>query len=415
MKELPLIERTLMAAKTYTAIQFYFAHWQDVAHDFDLEAEFTSLMEMALNTPDRFQYGLEMMRFISRLNNSHSMYIDPYMREATPKQAYKLKYWHDEWVVVESYIDELTPGDIITHLDNRSIQDWFDEIRPVMSASSRSIAIELLTRYLTWFIPAQYNVMLLDGRTVAIDHAQAMPPKAAEEQETTGKWLEADQIGYIRIPSFALDHFQQKALEYIEQFKDADSIIFDVRENTGGATPVKLVKALMTEPYCYWMEGTPINFGLMRHRIEEFDTLENPSDMLRGYYEAFRDFFKHPMMVWDAPLEQPEKPIYKGKVFLLVGSTVGSAAEDFVVPFKTSGRGTLIGQQTHGSTGQPYVLRFDNGIMIIIGTKRAYFPDGSRYEGVGIAPDIEIIPTAEDLRAGRDPVLEKAVEMSRQD
>ena len=35
-------------------------------------------------------------------------------------------------------------------------------------------------------------------------------------------------------------------------------------------------------------------------------------------------------------------------------------------------------------------------------------PDEKRIEGVGVDPDIEIIPTLNDIRAGHDLVLERA-------
>ena len=35
---------------------------------------------------------------------------------------------------------------------------------------------------------------------------------------------------------------------------------------------------------------------------------------------------------------------------------------------------------------------------------------GRRIEGAGVEPDIWILPTLEDVRAGRDPVLERALE-----
>jgi C-terminal processing protease CtpA/Prc len=35
-------------------------------------------------------------------------------------------------------------------------------------------------------------------------------------------------------------------------------------------------------------------------------------------------------------------------------------------------------------------------------------PDGGRFEGVGTRPDVEVSPTVEDLRAGRDVELEAA-------
>ena len=49
-----------------------------------------------------------------------------------------------------------------------------------------------------------------------------------------------------------------------------------------------------------------------------------------------------------------------------------------------------------------------DGMLVLIGTKRAIFPDGSLFEGVGIKPDVESQPTIEDIAHGRDPVLETA-------
>ena len=39
------------------------------------------------------------------------------------------------------------------------------------------------------------------------------------------------------------------------------------------------------------------------------------------------------------------------------------------------------------------------------------FPDGSRLEKQGVIPDLLLLPTSEDLAAGRDPVLSHAAEL----
>ena len=82
------------------------------------------------------------------------------------------------------------------------------------------------------------------------------------------------------------------------------------------------------------------------------------------------------------------------------------------MPLKYSGRATVVGETTAGSSGQPYIYDFGNGMLFRVGTKRMYFPDGSEFEGVGIKPDIEVIPTPADIKAGRDPVLERAVALA---
>jgi C-terminal processing protease CtpA/Prc len=37
--------------------------------------------------------------------------------------------------------------------------------------------------------------------------------------------------------------------------------------------------------------------------------------------------------------------------------------------------------------------------------------DGERHHGVGIRPTVPVVPTLEGIRAGRDEVLERAVEL----
>lgn len=40
-----------------------------------------------------------------------------------------------------------------------------------------------------------------------------------------------------------------------------------------------------------------------------------------------------------------------------------------------------------------------------------YYPDGSPTQKVGIVPDIEVKPTVQGIREGRDELMEKAVSL----
>jgi carboxyl-terminal processing protease len=56
------------------------------------------------------------------------------------------------------------------------------------------------------------------------------------------------------------------------------------------------------------------------------------------------------------------------------------------------------------------VLDLGHDMIVLVGAKREMFPDGSRFEGVGIKPDLPISPSPDDLRQGRDVVLQAARE-----
>jgi C-terminal processing protease CtpA/Prc len=44
-----------------------------------------------------------------------------------------------------------------------------------------------------------------------------------------------------------------------------------------------------------------------------------------------------------------------------------------------------------------------------------YYPDGRETQRIGIVPDMEIKPTIKGIREGRDELLEKAMEIIRQE
>ena len=88
-----------------------------------------------------------------------------------------------------------------------------------------------------------------------------------------------------------------------------------------------------------------------------------------------------------------------------------STSEDFLVPLDYSGRALLIGETTAGTTGNPVNVRLPGGAILRVCSKRDSYPDGSQFVGRGIEPDITVHPTVAGIRANRDEVLEKAVEV----
>lgn len=43
-----------------------------------------------------------------------------------------------------------------------------------------------------------------------------------------------------------------------------------------------------------------------------------------------------------------------------------------------------------------------------------FYPDGTPTQNVGVRLDVEVLPTTEGVQAGRDEVLERALELARQ-
>ena len=102
---------------------------------------------------------------------------------------------------------------------------------------------------------------------------------------------------------------------------------------------------------------------------------------------------------------------FKGKLVVLIDIGSCSSTEDLLIPLKHSGRATIVGEASAGSTGQPYFEAPLPNTQLMVSTKRTDFPDGSRFEGMGIQPDHPVTLTAEDIQQGNDPALIRAEQL----
>ncbi len=64
----------------------------------------------------------------------------------------------------------------------------------------------------------------------------------------------------------------------------------------------------------------------------------------------------------------------------------------------------------HDPSSGPLMITLPGGGSARICSKKDTFADGRVWEGIGIQPDILVRPTVKDVVAGRDTVLERAVQ-----
>lgn len=110
-----------------------------------------------------------------------------------------------------------------------------------------------------------------------------------------------------------------------------------------------------------------------------------------------------------------DKPL-EAKLAVLVDSETGSAGEILARAVQIEKRGIVFGDRTSGSVRQSRQfseqIGFDRVIYFGVSVTNAdlIMKDGKSIEGIGVMPDEVIIPSPEDMAAGRDPVLAKAVQ-----
>lgn len=85
----------------------------------------------------------------------------------------------------------------------------------------------------------------------------------------------------------------------------------------------------------------------------------------------------------------PVRPLFAGKVFLLVDRNTGSASEPLAHALKESGRATVIGTRTAGHmlTALPHAV--GDGFIVRLPEADYYATGGVRLEGNGVSPHVE--------------------------
>jgi Tol biopolymer transport system component/C-terminal processing protease CtpA/Prc len=182
------------------------------------------------------------------------------------------------------------------------------------------------------------------------------------EQKSGGK------LTYVQIPGMGgaeLNRFNQQVWMYSEGKK---GLIIDVRNNGGGNTADQIIDILEREPNMFYKErDEPLQLG--------------PGQALAM-----------PMVV-------------------MQGETSYSNAEMFPAAMKARKLATLVGMPTPGYVIYTYGGQLVDGTNIRMPSTGTYRLDGSPLENMGQVPDYEVNITPEEYFAGKDPQLDKAIEV----
>ncbi|MGQ9491749.1 MAG: S41 family peptidase [Anaerolineae bacterium] len=95
---------------------------------------------------------------------------------------------------------------------------------------------------------------------------------------------------------------------------------------------------------------------------------------------------------------------------VLVDGGSASASEIVAGAIQDAGTGILIGEKTYGKGSVQLPNRLSDGSQLRVTIARWYTPKGHEIHQKGLEPDIVVPITEEDIKAERDPQLERAIE-----
>jgi carboxyl-terminal processing protease len=328
---------------------------------------------------------------LRRLNDSHTFFIPP-QQPFTVDQGFTMQLVGDKCFVTrvkpgsDAEAKGLKPGDQITSVDgiepNRN--RWFSLMYALNALSPRS-ALHLVVVSPKQQPQAMTTQSVVKNRRktfdlTGVDVSNFIHQEDTDSEKYRSRTLVVGDVHIWKLHDFFLN---EDALE--GQFHKAEkgkALIIDLRGNGGGPEDVMIR-----------MVG-----NLMDHDVQVAQAVR-------------RDKTK--------PLIAKRRPSpFTGKLIVLVDSDSASCSEILARIVQLEKRGTVIGDLTAGAVREGHVKSFEHGQGTVyfygveVSVADLKMPDGHSLEGTGVTPDELLLPTAEQLANGEDPILAHALELA---
>ena len=281
-----------------------------------------------------------------------------------------------EIVIVEPIKDKpadkagIGPGDVITAVDGESTKGWTTEKAQLRIRGKGGTQVTITIRHPDG---TSQDYKLTRATVEQPSVATLLPGQLTDENDKP-----INDIGYVRIYSFSVRTAQEldEALKNLSNAK-TKGLIIDVRNNGGGVlrTAISSIDLLLDN-------GTIV--------------IEREKDGRETEYTA-----KTGQLASGVP------------IVVLQNKYSASASEILSAALHDNGRGTIVGELSYGKGTVNTATTLSNGGALFVSTATWLTPQRQLIDHVGVHPDIEIIPTDEDIDQQIDRQLLKAVELLR--
>lgn len=360
-------------------------------HGVDLDARYHEF-ETRLAAVTTLNDGMRIVQgFLDGLNDSHTYFVAP-MRPFAYESGFRIQMIGDQCfiVLVRPGTDaavKLHPGDRVIKYNSFTLNredigpalDYFTVLNPILTAELDLQGPDGTLRH------ESVKAVSLRGKNVlesVPDVENLLRQWENEDHVERSIVIDAGDVAYWKLPEFyfAIDKINDGFVHAAKH----PALVIDLRGNEGGSTTT--LEALIA--------------GVFDHEVKVGDRI--------GRKDSKPFIVKRPIGAH----------LYNGKLIVLVDSESASASELFARLVQLEHRGTVIGDKTAGEAMEAKEFEESSG-----GDNRVFFgfsitqadivmSDGKSLEHRGVTPDEVIVPTAQDLAAGRDPVMARAAALA---
>jgi carboxyl-terminal processing protease len=353
-------------------------------HGLDFDGLYEQYKQRVEGSTSNHQAFALIAGFVDSLHDTHTRFIPP-PRVGDVEYGYRLQMIGDKCYVTEvrpgmDGVGKLHAGDVVVDREGIFV--------------NRGNFLDMLYHFgmLAPVTASNFEILDQQGNERQVTVQSKMWPKGdefgvgtvlgavgEEEQQEKDEFYEKDGVFFWKMHGFIDDDFGVEAA--FTRASKSKAMIIDLRGNGGGSV----------------------------------ETLQNVLGMM----------FDHPIVVADRVGRKKLKPItirpagshaYKGNIFVLVDSESASASEILARVVQIENRGTVIGDRTAGAVMEAEFFTGMVGGAVDYGFEVTEadltMKDGASLEHVGVTPDHIVLPTAQDMAEGKDPVLAYAAQQA---
>lgn len=409
--ELSLQDRRAILDRVLTALRKRFYRPDKLNADWDAAVDRHRPLIESLENADAFEQA--MSDLLAELGTSHLGFFHASARRASSRAALSATYLADQtpfgsrWIFQDVHsggaasIAGIESGDILLTVDT---QDVIPPRHPVFPMG-KVTEIEVLGK------GDLKRLVKVDVARPKGKKLHFIEPTLVETRHLT------DGIGYLKIamfPGMVGVEVANEISRKVEELGQIDSLIIDLRGNTGGGIGALRVMSLLTPGkipvgFSLSKDRVPSNLDVEKQKFRRFGRIPESKKALWGLALQFA-----PAMLTKKPIvpqtEGLGEKVFQGKVCLLVNRHTASAAEMVVAFARENKLARIIGEKTAGRLLSATSVKVGQGFRLALPVGAYYTWNGTVLEGSPIEPDDVIGFDWQRRRIGVDDQLERAVD-----
>lgn len=385
--------------------------WSEAKYNFvgidelglNLDSLYLAFLPSVMETKDTLVYYNILKNFVSYLGDGHSKVYYPknlvnkyYARPPLRTRLIENKVivtHADSQLLLDNSIDV---GQELLSINGMEVHTYVEHyVKPILTASTpqgfenKAYGDNLLRGNLE----KELNLELKKPNgTTFMAKVHRLPGLKAEKLPNIVLKMTGRDGAILSINSFNDNRFWTQFDSLYQVFVNTSWLIIDIRNNKGGNS---------NQGFYILQHLSDKNFKTTLWKTRQSISMYNTSGLMNFWQVKEADDY--------IPIQN--KPIYKGKVALLIGPSTASAAEDFAVAFDHMERGLIIGEPSSGTSGESQRIALPYGGYAKICVKRDYYPNGKGFNGIGVQPDITIFSDVKSFRHSIDQPLQEAIKV----